>query len=66
MRRGFRFGMLALLLAGTVSVGQLGATAQDKPVVIGYSAPGLVGGQLVIQQGLIDHATAKGGEAEAG
>lgn len=64
MRRGFRFGMLAMLLAGTVSIGQLGTTAQDKPVVIGYSAPGLVGAQLEIQQGLIDHAKAKGWEVQ--
>ena len=34
--------------------------AQDDEVVIGYSAPGLVGAQLQIQQGLVDGAEAKG------
>jgi ABC-type sugar transport system substrate-binding protein len=52
-----RFGALALLASGLVAVTP--AAAQDE-VVIGYSAPGLVGAQLEIQQGLIDHAEEKG------
>jgi ABC-type sugar transport system substrate-binding protein len=52
-----RCGVLAMLLAGVPLVAP--AAAQDE-VVIGYSAPGLVGAQLEIQQGLIDHAQAKG------
>ncbi len=62
MTRTTRFGMLALLAAGSLGVASLAgvpARAQDE-VVIGYSAPGLVGAQLEIQQGLIDHAEAKG------
>lgn len=62
MTRTTRFGMMALLAAGSLGVGSLAgvpARAQDE-VVIGYSAPGLVGAQLEIQQGLIDSAEAKG------
>jgi ABC-type sugar transport system substrate-binding protein len=47
-------GVLAISLIAGVPV-----AAQDD-VVIGYSAPGLVGAQLEIQQGLVDHAEAKG------
>lgn len=64
MRRTTRYGMLALLAAGSLGIGSLAgapAGAQDE-VVIGYSAPGLVGAQLEIQQGLIDAAEAKGWE----
>lgn len=62
MLRTTRFGLLAVLAAGSLGVGALAgvpARAQDE-VVIGYSAPGLVGAQLEIQQGLIDAAEAKG------
>jgi ABC-type sugar transport system substrate-binding protein len=52
-----RFGALALLASGLVAVAPV--RAQDE-VIIGYSAPGLVGAQLEIQQGLIDHAEEKG------
>jgi ABC-type sugar transport system substrate-binding protein len=57
MNSVLRFAALALLASGLVAVAP--AAAQDE-VVIGYSAPGLVGAQLEIQQGLIDHAEAKG------
>lgn len=57
MKQAVRAGAVALLLAGVV--GQAPGQAQDE-VVIGYSAPGLVGAQLEIQQGLIDHAEEKG------
>jgi ABC-type sugar transport system substrate-binding protein len=52
-----RFSALALLVASSLVAAPAGA--QDE-VVIGYSAPGLVGAQLEIQQGLIDHAEEKG------
>ncbi|MCC6312765.1 MAG: sugar ABC transporter substrate-binding protein [Thermomicrobiales bacterium] len=57
MKNVARLGMLAVMMAGAVSVAPVGA--QDE-VVVGYSAPGLVGAQLEIQQGLVDHAEAKG------
>ncbi len=52
-----------LVVAGLATAlgGFSGVRAQDE-VVIGYSAPGLVGAQLEIQQGLIDHAEEKGWE----
>jgi ABC-type sugar transport system substrate-binding protein len=52
-----RLGALALVLGGAAGIAP--ARAQDQ-VVVGYSAPGLVGAQLEIQQGLIDHAEQKG------
>jgi ABC-type sugar transport system substrate-binding protein len=57
-----RFGALALLASNLVAVAP--AAAQDE-VVIGYSAPSLVGAQLEIQQGLIDHAQEKGWTVQA-
>jgi ABC-type sugar transport system substrate-binding protein len=62
MKRTVRFGVMAVLAAGSIGLGAAAgapARAQDE-VVIGYSAPGLVGAQLEIQQGLIDAAEAKG------
>ena len=57
MNSVLRFAALALLASSLVAVTP--AAAQDE-AVIGYSAPGLVGAQLEIQQGLIDHAEEKG------
>lgn len=54
-------GIAALAVVGSMIGGVASATAQD-PVVIGYSAPGLVGAQREIQQGLVDHAEEKGWE----
>jgi ABC-type sugar transport system substrate-binding protein len=51
--------LLAAALFSTAMIGS--AMAQDK-IVIGYSAPGLVGAQAQIQQGLVDSAKAKGWE----
>ncbi|MCY7417595.1 MAG: sugar ABC transporter substrate-binding protein, partial [Chloroflexi bacterium] len=51
------FAALAALLVGAIGIP---AQAQDNGVVIGYSAPGLVGAQAQIQQGLVDGAEAKG------
>ena len=54
---------ISVAAATVLLVGALGAVpiqAQDDEVVIGYSAPGLVGAQLQIQQGLVDAAEAKG------
>ncbi|MFM9108657.1 MAG: sugar ABC transporter substrate-binding protein, partial [Chloroflexota bacterium] len=59
MKSVIRFGTLAALLAGVV--GFVPAQAQDA-VVVGYSAPGLVGAQLEIQQGLVNSGEAKGWE----
>lgn len=52
-------GMAALLVAAAAA---MPAKAQDDKVVIGYSAPGLVGAQAQIQAGLVDSAEAKGWE----
>jgi ABC-type sugar transport system substrate-binding protein len=57
MKQLARWGALVALAAGFVAGAP--AAAQDE-VVIGYSAPGLVGAQLEIQQGLVDHAEEKG------
>ena len=54
-----RRGLLLSVLLGSVM--SLPALAQDK-VVIGYSAPGLVGAQAQIQAGLVNSAEAKGWE----
>jgi ABC-type sugar transport system substrate-binding protein len=54
---------ISVAAATVLLVGALGAVpiqAQDDEVVIGYSAPGLVGAQLQIQQGLVNAAEAKG------
>lgn len=51
--------LLAGLMLGTALA--VPAQAQDK-IVVGYSAPGLVGGQALIQKGLLDAAKAKGWE----
>jgi ABC-type sugar transport system substrate-binding protein len=63
-----RLGILAvsvmalLPIAGTWAQEASPEAVQGKhgQVVIGYSAPGLVGAQLEIEQGLVDHAKAKG------
>ena len=55
----FKFGLLPSLILGTAM--SLSAAAQDK-VVIGYSAPALLGGQGQIQAGLVNGAKAKGWE----
>jgi len=55
--------VLVALSIATLAVGFGGAAlAQDDKVVIGYSAPGLVGAQAQIQAGLVKGATAKGWE----
>ena len=54
-----KLGVLPSLILGTAMT--LSAAAQDK-VVIGYSAPALLGGQGQIQAGLVNAATAKGWE----
>ncbi len=56
MRKTIRVAAAVALLIGAIGIP---AQAQDE-VVIGYSAPGLVGAQLQIQQGLVDGAEAKG------
>lgn len=62
MKLGSRLAILALVFGSAfgLAFGAGPGRAQGKQVVIGYSAPGLVGAQLEIQQGLIDHAQAKG------
>ena len=62
MKLAVRTGMAALGLAGGLALLPILGGAQDDEIVIGYSAPGLVGAQLEIQQGLIDHAEEKGWE----
>ena len=59
MKSVIRYGALALMLAGTLGIAP--AKAEDK-VTIGYSAPGLVGAQLEIQQGLVNSGEAKSWE----
>ncbi len=58
LRKTFAVAASTALLIG--AIGAVPAQAQDEDVVIGYSAPGLVGAQLQIQQGLVDGAEAKG------
>lgn len=58
MRKTIRIAAAAALLIAALGVP---AQAQDK-VVIGYSAPDLVGAQLQIQQGLVNAGQAKGWE----
>ena len=60
MGYAMRLGAVALVMVGATALVPLGSGAQDDEVVIGYSAPGLVGAQLEIQQGLVDQAEAKG------
>src|SRR3712207_3488213 len=55
----FHMASSALVLA---TLGAGAALAQDDKVVIGYSAPGLVGAQAQIQAGLVNGAEAKGWE----
>jgi len=62
LKNSIRFVAVTAILAG--ALGSATAQAQDK-VVIGYSAPGLVGAQAQIQQGLVDGATAMGWEVLA-
>ena len=53
----------ALLIVGAgcaPSGGAPAAPAEKKGVTIGYAAPALYGGQLFIQQSLMDNAQAKG------
>jgi ABC-type sugar transport system substrate-binding protein len=59
LRKSIRFAAATALLA---AVGVVPAQAQDDDVVIGYVAPGLVGAQAQIQQGLVDGAAEKGWE----
>jgi ABC-type sugar transport system substrate-binding protein len=56
-----RIAELTLMTTALAAAGWAGALAQDK-VVIGYSAPGLVGAQAQIQAGLVNGAEAKGWE----
>ena len=60
MNSAIRVDTLVLLVTGASSLAPSLGGAQDGEVVIGYSAPGLVGAQLEIQQGLVDQAEAKG------
>lgn len=63
MRKTFGIAASAALMVGVLGVAP--ATAQDdNQVLIGYSAPDLVGAQLQIQQGLVDGATTKGWEVQ--
>ncbi len=58
---------MSIAAATVLLVGALGAAptiAQDDQVIIGYAAPGLVGAQLQIQQGLVDGAATKGWEVQ--
>ena len=57
--RGIKIGLLSVGLLGGVM--GLPSLAADK-IVIGYSAPGLVGAQAQIQAGLVSSAKAKGWE----
>src|SRR3712207_294262 len=59
MRKAAARAGLSLLLG---VLGSTLAAAQDDKVVIGYSAPGLVGAQAQIQAGLVNGAKAKGWE----
>lgn len=66
MKRTGRLAVLCLALVALLGVGVIApaaqrASAQDN-VLIGYSGPELVGAQREIQQGLVDHAEAKGWE----
>lgn len=58
MKKTIKFAAVTALLAGAVGV--VPAQAQDDDVVIGYSAPGLVGAQAQIQAGLVNGAESKG------
>lgn len=58
MRKTIQVAAATALLISALGV--VPAQAQDNKVVIGYSAPGLVGAQLQIQQGLVSAAEAKG------
>src|SRR3712207_8477096 len=53
-------GAAAIALAALIYA--VPASGQDDKVVIGYSAPGLVGAQAQIQAGLVNGAKAKGWE----
>src|SRR5215207_3321059 len=55
------FGLLVMSLSVGVAAA-IPALSQDKKIVIGYSAPGLVGAQAQIQAGLVNGAKAKGWE----
>jgi hypothetical protein len=57
MRMTVSAAALAALFVSTVGVAS--GQAQDDQVVIGYSAPGLVGAQAQIQAGLVNGAKAK-------
>lgn len=50
----------SLMLAAFVSVGLLVPASATEKIVIGYSAPALLGGQGQIQAGLVNGAKAKG------
>ena len=66
MMRSGRLAVLYVVVATLLAVGNfplatIPVSAQDD-VLIGYSAPGLVGAQAQIQAGLVDDAEAKGWE----
>jgi len=60
LRNPIRVAAAAALLFAAVAVPAQAQSPAAKNVVIGYSAPGLVGAQLQIQQGLVNAAEAKG------
>ena len=62
MRKTISVAAATVLLVG--ALGAAPAIAQDDEVLIGYSAPDLVGAQLQIQQGLVDGGAAKGWETQ--
>ena len=62
MRKTISVAAATALLVG--AIGAVPATAQDDQVLIGYSAPDLVGAQLQIQQGMVDGGAAKGWETQ--
>ena len=68
MKRSSRLAVLYLVATTFLAVGSfplatVPASAQDE-VIIGYSSPEFVGAQREIQQGLVDHAEAKGWQVQ--
>src|SRR5919107_3925075 len=67
MKRSSRLAVLYLattfLAVGSFPLATIPVSAQDQ-VLIGYSSPELVGAQREIQQGLVDHAEAKGWQVQ--
>jgi ABC-type sugar transport system substrate-binding protein len=60
LRKSIQIAAATVLMISALGV--VPVQAQDAKVVIGYSAPSLVGAQLQIQQGLVDAGQAKGWE----